>query len=247
MSTWKIFTKILKKNRDQAFAGKPEERIDRNLPLGFRLGGLVSIDQSLFILNRDKLSFKSPGKEHYVQGFSKFSIMDFDYHRFYLESKEDKVAGPKEKLDPGEKELSIVQVVTDKSGTVEEIKLLRNFDQVMPENDEQWDEWLGDGGMIRDQVFVVEEDDGSDVEFKRVWGEGQNAEPISFTETIHTDPLGKDPLTLENSAMLFGRMVNEEEELVEYLMVSAEENSDEASVRMLVGLDIPTAAGLSIV
>lgn len=223
MSTWKIFKKILTKKKDQAIS-QDRERIDTDLPLGFRLGGLVSLEQADFIIHRDKLNFDNPGKDHVVKAWGSFELFGVKFHRFYCLGKENE-------------EQSIIQV-SEVDGKPEDVRLFRNFEEVTPQDDTEWEDWLGKNGHIGQGEFGWDDEDGTPVDFVRVWDSDLQGRtnPAHFVETIHTDPYGEDPLQMVSDTMLYSRPLDEEK--AEYLMITAEQTEEEACVRLIVGLDI---------
>lgn len=231
MSNWRIFTKILEKKKD-AFFAKDEPVIDNNLPLGFRIGALVTLDQSDFTLFRDQLMFSSPGVEHTVVGWSKFDLHGYTHHRFYLKGKENN-------------EESIIEVVMDK-GQVAEVRLFRDFDQIFPSSHADWEDWLGENGFIGDGYFqIIDEDNetGDELvtEYKNQWSEGRST-PATFLEEVHLDKYGETSVSQRSTLCLYGRdLIEGDDNAKEYLYISEEENSGEAYVRMLMGKPIGEA------
>jgi hypothetical protein len=59
---------------------------------------------------------------------------------------------------------------------------------------------------------------------------------VRFVETIYLDPFGEKTETVTYETMLYGRHVNESVD--EYLMISAVDESDGASVQIMVGLEL---------
>jgi len=229
MSNWKIFKKIITKKVDQITAEK-RDTIDKNLPLGFRLGGLVSIDQSDFILNRGNLQFESPGKEHVVKAWGTYDVHGIQFHRFYLMGKENE-------------EESVIETASI-DGKVEEIKLLRNFDEIFPDNNDEWEWWLKEA--IGDTIFETVDNEGEENEvvttYHRQWDDStERVNPTHFKETIYLDRYGDNVESMEVSGMLYGRPTDEEENTTEFLMIGCEETDEEASVRMLIGINIGEA------
>lgn len=229
MGTWRIFKKILTNKVDSAFS-KERETIDKDLPLGFRLGAIVTLDQSDFIINRDKLAFESPGEEHYVKAWSEFQIQDTKFYRFYLLGKENEAQ-------------SIIEVAMI-DGKAEDVKLLQNEVEIMPETSDDWDIWLNkDNGMIGDHVFSSFENEGTpeetSIDYFNQWGEeGQRINPIQFTEKIFLDRYGDNTEEVITTGCLYARPISEDEETVEYMMVGQEEMDEDAYVRVLIGVNI---------
>jgi hypothetical protein len=155
-------------------------------------------------------------------------------HRFYLES---------------EKTVYMLQVVTDERKNLQEIKLFMPFDELYPDD---WDFWLSPrDGYIGMNVFQTK--DG--VEYFRVW-ENSGAEtvlqddgkggritripPLQFMEKISFDEYGRESEIVKYDSMLYGRHVNDNVD--EYLLVSAVSEQDGASVQLMVGMELGAAA-----
>lgn len=229
MSTWRIFKKILTKKMDSAFA-KERETIDNNLPLGFRLGAIVTLDQSDFIINRDKLNFESPGQDHYVKAWSEFEIFGTKFYRFYLLGKENEAE-------------SIIEVAMV-DGQPSEVKLFRDEAEIIPETTEDWDVWLNEkDGMIGDPLFSSFENEGTPEEkstdYFNQWSNGsRRSTPIQFTEKIFTDRYGDDVEEVVTTACLYARPISDDEKTIEYMMVGQEELDNDAYVRILIGMNV---------
>jgi hypothetical protein len=75
---------------------------------------------------------------------------------------------------------------------------------------------------------VIEEDDRGN-QITRI-------APFKFLETVYLDPYGEKTEVIKYDSMLYGRKINEEQN--EYLLVSAVEEPDEASIQILVGIEL---------
>jgi len=228
-STWGFLKRILQKKIGNA-GGSPRpfggSRVDANLPLGIRIRGIVEIPQVEFILGGDLLKVKYPGYSNVVQFYGSTVMGQSTIHRFYLDSLENTY---------------LLQIVTDGSGKVEECKLFMVLDEVFPQNTDEWAFWLAEeDGYIGLNVFQTKDQ----VEYERVWG-GDSAEvqaginrvhPLEFLETVYLDPHGEEAKTIKWDSMLYGRHVNDQ--VNEYLLLSAIQDQDEAAVQIMVGLEI---------
>jgi hypothetical protein len=210
------------------------DRIDKELPLGLRIRGLVDIPQVDFILAGDALKIRHPGPNCIVASYG-YSVMGKSMvHRFYLQAADD---------------VYMLQIVTDEQKIIDECRLFMTYDEVYPDD---WNFWLSDrDGYIGYEVFQLK--DGT--QYYRVW-EDPEAEvvveqdeqgnritripPVEFLETVYHDPYGKQSETVKCDSMLYGRNVNENVD--EYLLVSAVNEQDGACVRIMVGVGLEPAS-----
>ena len=208
-------------------------RIDSDLPLGLRLNCTVAIPDVDFILAGNDLLTRYPGPDCSVVSYGMFPVGESMLHRFYLVSSE----GP-----------YMLQIVADSKNVIEECKLFMPFDEIFPGD---WGFWLAEqDGYIGLSIF----DTKSSVRFFRVWANPDatrivesNASgvtvdripPVRFVETIYLDPFGAKTETVTYETMLYGRHVTASVD--EYLMISAVDESDGASVQIMVGLELPTS------
>lgn len=233
--TGRLLKKIFQKKKDSLFK-KEVPRNDVDLPLGLRHGALVRIDPSLAILTRDQSQVKLPSEELYVQGHSKMDIAGVDGFRFYLQQK-DKPASETDKT-------SIIQYFS--SGSTSDLIYFQLLDEIYPSDDEEWEEWLGDDGHIGSQFFTITEDDGQEFEYTRCWDDSDRwVRPEIVVEDLYPAPYNDDKVIIEHQMMLYNRPLPED--LTEYLLLSASQTEDEASVSLLHGIKIPNTTDLRIV
>ncbi len=239
-STWNIFKKIGQRKIDEykeSFGKSFSDRLDKDLPLGLRFNCLVETPEVDFILAGSDLLIKYPGSGCSVVSFGKFAVGDSMAYRFYLDSS----AGP-----------YMLQIVADSKKVIEECKLFMPYDEVLPSGPDDWGFWLSEeDGYIGLSVF----DTKTSVRYFRVWenpdavrvleqgsSEAQidRIPPERFIEKIYLDPYGESTETITYDTMLYGRKVTENVD--EYLMVSAVDESDGASVQLMVGIELaPTS------
>lgn len=239
-STWNIFKKIGQRKVDEykeSFGKSFSDRIDRDLPLGLRFNCLVEAPEVDFILAGSDLLIKYPGSDCSVVSFGKFAVGDSMAYRFYLDSS----VGP-----------YMLQIVADSKKVVEECKLFMPYDEVFPADPASWAFWLAEeDGYIGLSIF----DTKTSVRFFRVWenpdavrvlepdasgAQLDKIPPEKFIEKIYLDPYGEKTETITYETMLYGRQVNENVD--EYLMISAVDQSDGASVQIMVGVELaPTS------
>ncbi len=198
---------------------------------------MVEISEVDFILGGNDLKLTHPGTSNSILSYGTFPVGDSIVHRFYL----DAPAQP-----------YMLQVAVDAKKMVEECKLFMPYDEVYPQNSEDWAFWLADSdGYIGLSVFQVK--DGT--QYARVW-ENDGAEtvvqedesgnritripPVQFEETIYLDPYGKETETVKYESMLYGRHVNDN--LDEYILLSAVDEQDGASIQIMVGIELAPAS-----
>lgn len=209
-------------------------RVDKDLPLGLRIRGMVDVPEVDFILAGNDLKIKYPGAGCIVASYGFVVMGKSVIHRFYLQGSEN---------------VYMLQVVTNEQKAVEECKLFMTHDEVYPDD---WDFWLSErDGYIGYQVFQTK--DGT--QYFRIW-EDEEAEvvveqdaqgnsmtripPVEFLESVYHDPYGKESETIKNDSMLYGRHINENVD--EFLLVSAVSEQDGACVRIMAGIGLePTS------
>jgi hypothetical protein len=205
-------------------------RVDKDLPLGLRIRGMVDIPQVDFILAGNDLKITYPGTGLIVASYGFVVMGKSMIHRFYLQAPES---------------VYMLQIVTDERKAIEECKLFMTLDEVYPDD---WDFWLSErDGYIGYQIFQTKEG----TQYFRVW-EDEEAEvvveqdaqgnrltripPVEFLESVYHDPYGKETETVKYDSMLYGRHINEN--IDEYLLVSAVNEQDGACVRIMVGIGL---------
>lgn len=237
---WNLLRKVgLRKFDDikESWSQITDERIDLKLPLGLRFNCLVEIPEVDFILAGEELEIKHPGSDNSVISYGNFPVGESMVHRFYLNHPE---------------KVYMLQVITDSRQIVEEVKLFMSYDEVFPQDTNAWDFWLGDeDGYIGLNVF----DTRNAKRYFRVWenpdalrvveqdasgNQINRIPPVSFFEDLRLDPYGKNSETIKYDSMLYGR--NIDENVDEYLLVSAAQERDGASVQIMVGIPLEPAS-----
>ena len=183
--TWGLLKRIVEKKLGEvkdSFQTSTQERIDKDLPLGLRINGMVQVPEVDFILGGNDLRIKHPGSSSVVASYGRFSIGTSTVHRFYLDAT-DKVY--------------LLQIASDEKNRIEECKLFMPYDEVFPED---WDFWLSPrDGYIGMSIFQTKDQ----TQYFRVW-ENDDAEtaveedaagnrltripPVQFVERIYLDP-----------------------------------------------------------
>jgi hypothetical protein len=239
-NAWGLFKRIGQKKYDQlkdSYQTGATVRIDKDLPLGLRINGMVEIPEVDFILGGSDLKIKHPGTSNTVLSYGTFPVGDASVNRFYLD-------GPEQPY--------VLQVVVDSKKIVEECKLFMPYDEVYPQRSEDWAFWLADAdGYIGLSVFQIK--DGT--QYLRVWqndgaetvveedGSGNRLTripPVQLEETLYLDPYGKETEIVKYESMLYGRHANDSVD--EYVLLAAVEEKDGASIQIMVGIELAPAA-----
>jgi len=218
----------------ESFSRPASQRIDLDLPLGLRMNALLEIPEIDFILGGNDLKMKHPGGTLTVASMGKIPMGDSTVHRFYAN------------LEGG---VYVLQVVVDSNHAIEECKLFTLLDEVYPDD---WGFWLAESdGYIGLDRFQIK--DGT--VYYRVWdsqggenptaGDQQSSSmsriaPVHLEEMIYMDPYGEQKEMVRYESMLYGRHVNDNVD--EYLLVSAAEEINGASVQIMLGIDLQPAS-----
>ena len=230
---WSLLKRIWAKKASgiaESLKRDEQKRIDLDLPLGLRIRGMVEVPIVDFVLGENDLKIKHPGKMNVVLCYGTYSLPGWRVHNFYLEAA-DKVY--------------ILKLATDQQkNELADCKLFMPLDEVYPSDSSQWDFWLNQSeGYIGLDVFETKDK----VVYDRVWsGQPQSGSrgydrvaPLEFTETLYHDAYGVDSESVNHMAMLY---VAANDKVNEYLLLSAVEESEGASVQIMVGLALEPSA-----
>jgi hypothetical protein len=234
LGTWDLFREIARKKLSYGEDTADKPRIDRDLPMGLRIGSMVNIVSADAIIAGDQLKLKVPPQDMMVMAYGSFHVGPYKGHRFYMSA------------DSGE--LYTLQVVTDDKGKVDECKLFSLHDE-FPETN--WDFWLSEtDGYIGLSMFDLK--DGT--RYLRVWenptdeltlerngtDEITHIPPVTYVETVYADPFGNEKREISYDSMMYGRDVTTD--IQEYMMVSAAQESNSATVQIIIGIPMePTS------
>lgn len=239
MSTWRILRNVAKNKTEpiyKIFGGKVESEPEDKLPLGIHLGGKIQIEQTSFLLGRKgeiPLQLESPGKELIVIAYGQIKYDNAKIYRIYLES----VDSSKE---------AILQIV-EEDGNISEVRLFRSIDEIYPADEDEWAFWLADDdGYIGLNEFSLKEDDFPDSTppaYFRVWGDESQyrVQPLEWIEFLHFAQDESQIMKITHQIMLYGRWVNEDNDIAEYALLDMEESSEEACVNVFLGIEIEPA------
>jgi len=204
----KLLSKFKKKQRPQHIPS----------PLGLRLGGVVEFDRLAFRAIEDELQVIIPESSMIIEAYGSVDLGDgVTAHRFY------------------DVEGQMLEVVTQASKNLEEIRFFVPFDSLYPASEDEWDFWLGEDGLIGYPTFQTK--DG--IEYIRLWFQNSDdrVEPVELEENILTRDFEKESICVEYQCMSYGRYIGNTDK-VEYLQLSFEDTGNEASIELMLGIDL---------
>jgi len=224
--TWRILKAVAAKKGAEvrsAFSSRKGAPMDRNLPLGLHLQGKIELEVTRFTLYGDRLLTVFPGREQLVIAYGRIPFGDGVLHRFYLQGEQDAQ--------------SLLEILVDPKGAIQDCRLFRTLDEVTPNDSEEWGFWLDpQDGSIGWSAFETR--DG--VLFDCAWddADADRVAPFELQETVYLDSAGQQTVTVDHQAMLYGRWADEEDEVAEYVLLSAEDQDETAFVHIQVGVDV---------
>lgn len=204
----------------------PSSENQEVFPLGIRIGSVVSIDATLFTLCQEDSYVEYPGKDFKVNHFGKYTLGGICFYRFYLETSK-------------ESNYLLEVAETESTKKIESITLYQLIDQVFPESEEEWDDWLGDEGHLGGYNF----ESPDEVQYRRVYGSTSNKiDPVEVIETVNTE---KNTTTVNHLFMTYQRNMDLGQNLGfnELLWVSAseEDGGDSAYIDIWAGLELKSS------
>ena len=187
-------------------------------PWDLRLGGIVEFDRLPFRAIEDELQVIIPESAMIIAAYGSIDLGEgVTAHRFY------------------DAEGQMLEVVTQKGKDIKEVRFFVPYDSIYPASEEEWDFWLGDDGLIGYPSFMTKEN----VEYLRLWFQNSNerVEPVELEENIITRDFEKESICVEYQCMSYGRYIGNTDK-VEYLQLSFEDTGNEASIELMLGLDL---------
>jgi len=241
-----VLMEYLKKKLGSAHADPSAARVDAGLPLGIKIGSLVSIDPApLTIAAQAGLVVTGFDGKQAVAAWGKINFSGLIIHRFYFEDGEH-----------------MLQFIADTSGKLTEDPMLYMlYQEIFPSSKNEWSNWLanpdkkGDTGFIGFESFnlfdLKKKSKKPVAVYAREWPPGskaQQVQPEELLERLYTAPT--QPATpVRQQAMLYGRSVEKPKGFPdgidapnEFVWLSASEYPSGAVVQMYVGTPVPQEA-----
>ena len=211
-------------------------RVDNDLPLGLRIGSKISCSTAGYALYRGQMLMKKIDDPLYVLSFGTFEIANSTQKGFRFRL-------------GAEHEVSATLQIILQEEDITECRLFTPYANDYPQGSEMdqarfWEDWLDEDGRIGISTFSLE-DDG--VEYGRaISPDGPDwINPIEAEEVVYQDSFDTKVERIHHMFMTYGRWLDEELEVAEFLMLSAEDHENEALVTLQIGIDIPSS-GVSV-
>lgn len=199
-----------------------EKSEELELPLNLKVGSILTLDQTIFTLCEGESYVEYPGKDLIVSHITKTTVASFHTYKFYIQSSTE-----------NEYYLEISTQTNDIK--VQSIGLYQVLEQIFPETESEWNEWLGENGHIGQYEF----ESPGEITYYRVIGTSESRiEPIEAVESVI---LPKEDLEVSHLYMSYHRSLLDDASLKqkELLFVTAkEENSDSACIEISAGLEL---------
>lgn len=191
---------------------KPKEFV----PFDLIIGSPVKLDTNLHIIYKSLCDLRS---SYTVTGIGKCTLGDSKIFRFYFGND------------------YFLQVITNLANQIEESRFFSLIDTVFPSTMQAWGTWLAKNtGRIGAFEFNL---DTKDITYIRMssWADDDPpwVPPVTFTEQLYT---GAVSTRIVHQAMAYGRWLNENKRIAEYLLVSSDSSETSELVRLYVGIDI---------
>jgi len=191
----------------------------KDLPVGMRLGGLLTVEEAYWLLNDEEAASTHPGTNLSVKSLCKFGLFGIDIFRAYLDQTMDRFH----------------QIHVDGEGNAMDGILFNLMDTIHPATEDDWENWLTSLIGWRD----ITPPDGPT--FLRDWkseeeGHGEFAEPEDVDMMVFDD-MDEPPKIVKTKCMLFSRGFGEDQ--WEYLLVTAILNGDDPRIQIHVGAPLP--------
>jgi hypothetical protein len=185
-------------------------------PLDLRLGSPVEFDTNVPAVWS---SLCKVPKNRSVTAISEFKLFGQTVFRFYFQ------------------EDAFLQIIMDKEtgSSIEECRLYSIYHTVYPANKQEWMEWVGANGRIGVNSFEL---DG--FQYFRVdsWADDPTADKAKTVNVVASMLRKNGTATCKHHIMLYGRWLDEESEVAEFLLVSDDEYADNACITFAIGIDV---------
>lgn len=234
---------VLGKYLARVFAAPPRAapRIDGNLPLKLKVGSLVSIEQTAFVIAKQAgLLIDQPARRQ-VAAVGMIPYQGLTIYRFYFE-------GGKHML----------QVAVDGAGKMDgDPFIYKLMPEIHPGSTQGWANWLADSnkkddtGFIGFQTFdlwdLAKKPPVQLASYARAWKKelGEQAPVELLVETLYREPFEGRSVQVRHSSMMYSRVPPNPgafpagiEIPEEWLLVSASKYPDDSVIQIYVGMPI---------
>lgn len=193
------------KHKLQARKDSKKDIIHDDAPLGIKLNGLITLDDTPALLNPELEWFE--GGEYTVLGISRLTLFREKVYRIYMQNTETN---------------NEVFIQLNHDGT--EVIFFKQTYEFDPLSDEDWNDWLEEDEGLIGSVNIMTPDEEL---FERIWGSGEWTPPINIVEDIEiaSEQSEAEKGEYNSDAMLFNRILNSNEP--EYLLVAVEFDLDD--------------------
>ena len=203
--------KALKTKLANYLVKKPEPvKTKEFVPFDLIVGSYLKLDTNSHIIYRSKCKLPDT---HTVTAIGKSKVGDSTVFRIYIS------------------DYYFLQIITNDANQIEECRIFYLKDTVYPSTALSWKEWLEEGvGLIGklefkfDNEFYLRMSSWADDDLDWV-------PPVTFTETIGNK-------TITHQAMAYGRWLNEDKRVAEFLLVSSDSMTSSESINIYIGIDI---------
>jgi len=228
-------------------ARKNAARVDGNLPLGLRIGAMVSFDDVPFILYESIGGLvKQPQIHSRIVGYGKQPVIGGLMHRFYLDGDSKHV----------------LRYVTDPDGNLieNELRLFQQIEEFTNLDLEGWNSFLGNPddedasywigyewycpdieGFDVEQPYIRQvDDDNADDDSDNLLANPQ-IKPLMADETVYGNPTAEQGKRQSRQFMLYGRSLGKEGgdiDVPEYCTLSQVDDGAEQWVEVLAGIEL---------
>lgn len=198
---------------------QPPEAPGSGLPLGLRLGAVVTFDHLPFKMLGNATLLELPADPQTVEARGVVDLGEgLLLHRFYLTD-------------------DLFLQVAMRGGRVEQIKLFQFFDTVTPGSRNALEAWLKPGSRLGAMRYEV-----GGKSFERCWGEEEDeyAPPVSFEETVYKNEKEAD-YDLTHYAMLYERELPGHDRSESLLIAVEDSGPNDFCIVTSIGLDLSPA------
>ena len=221
MEIFNIMIQALKKKFVGLFVKEPTLVKPREfVPFDLIIGASLRINTNNHVIYKSRCSFLSLNT---VTDIGKSKLGDSTVFRIYFGDN------------------CFLQVITNDKNQIEECRVFSLVDTIYPSTLIAWSEWLSeDTGKIGNIEFKL--DYSSDTYLRMSsWADDEPdwVPPVTFTETIES--IRDKFATITHQAMAYGRWLNEDNQVAEYLIVSSDSTPTSENIKIFVGIDINPA------